>query len=198
MQAQRMKNQRKKFIFTFIFLLFFLVTGVLIRCDAYYIQHCEPVDLTDLSRQEIVELSEKWSFGFFSTVYRLKAQDYQMLDNFHEVKIVRNGRIRQWYAYYSVSFRDKNGEEVVMAVKADRRYVDLEKKEINLYGRLAQMDNDNTKRLRESTGDEELGHMLMKDLSRRQAPVIMYMSVGMAIVSGAGLILLIVRRIQQH
>lgn len=197
MQAQRMKNQRKKFIFTFIFLLFFLVTGVVLSCDAYYIKHCEPVDLTDLSKREIEEIVNERYGLFFAPVYHLKSREYHLIDNFHEVK---HKTIRHdiWYAYYTISFQDKYGEEVVMAAKVDRHYVDLEEEKTDLYGRLARMDNDNFKRLRQNTGDEESGNMILKDLTHRQADKARVLYACMMIVSGACLILLIVRWIQQH
>ena len=158
----------------------------------------ERIDITGLSQKEIGRLAEEKAYGFDQPLYTLDSKDYRVLGKFDEYSQRGKGRNIN-LAFYTITFHDKNGEEVVMAVKTNVEHVDLEKQKADLIGGVSMLENNFArKQEKDYTGDLQLKGMVLNDMSDTMKDSHRYVFGIGALVSLAMLILLIVRRIQKR
>ena len=193
------RASKKTFIIAVLFQVFLIGLGIAAYCVSIETDARERIDLTELSQKEIERLAEEKAYGFGKPLYTLDSKDYRLHGKFHEYTERQVKGPDHKLAFYTITFYDKNGEEVVMAVKTNVDHVDLEEQKADLIGGVFMLENNFAqKQEKDYTGDLQLKGMVLNDISDRMGESGRRLIGIFTLVPVAVLILLIVRRIQRR
>ncbi|MBR3102558.1 MAG: hypothetical protein IKH46_01920 [Lachnospiraceae bacterium] len=123
-----------------------------------FLPNNKPVNLTDLTKKEIVELANGDTLvghGFF----RLPEESYRVIDCFYTDSIVVSSvkhYEQRTYKFFNILFRDVNGESVVIAAKSDIAVLDPEENAGEIVGKMNFMSDQMQNRQLESYKDENM------------------------------------------